>query len=113
MDKRAYIGVVPAVLLKLLGQKAHAFTPAEMMVIDAIKRSDNNLAGAGIEEISVHLREYPQEQLQGILNNVKGIYHEMKFVAAENADGDNTEAELYEVTNHPGADVRLTNTSYG
>ena len=113
MDKRAYIGIVPAVFLKLLGQKAHAFTPDEMMVIDAIRRSDNDLAGAGIEEISAHLSQYSQEQLQGILNNVKGIYHEIRFVVAENADGDDTEAELYEVTNHPGADVRLINTATG
>lgn len=44
------------------------------------------------------------------MNNVKGIYHEIRFVAAENADGDNIEADIYEITNHPGADVRLINT---
>ena len=120
MGERVYIGIVPAVFLKLLdlsasqaGLKNQTFTPDEMMVIDAIRRSDNDLAEAEIKEISAHLREYSPEQLRGIENNVKGIYHEMKVAAAENADGDNMEAELYEVTNHPGADVRLINTATG
>jgi len=114
MDKRVYISIVPAVLLKLIGdQQAHAFTSDEMIVIEAIKRSDNDLVDANIEEISTYLSQYSPEQLQGISNNVKGIYHEIKFVEAENADGDDIDAELYELTNHPGADVRLTNTTTG
>lgn len=113
MNKRVYIGIVPAVLLKLLDQQAHEFTPDEMMVIEAIKRSDNELNNADIEEISSYLSQYSHDQLNGISNNVKGIFHEIKYVAAENADGDDIEAELYEITNHPGADVRLVNTITG
>jgi hypothetical protein len=110
MNKRVYIGIVPAVLLKLLDQHDHTFTSDEMMVIKAIKRSDNSLIEADIEEISSYLSHYSPAKLNGILNNVKGIYHEIRFVAAENADGDNIEADIYEITNHPGADVRLINT---
>lgn len=114
MNKRVYISIIPAVLLKLIGgQQAHAFTSDEMLVIEAIKRSDNDLVDANIEEISTYLSQYSSEQLQGISNNVKGIYHEIKFVEAENTDGDDIDAELYELTNHPGADVRLTNTTTG
>jgi hypothetical protein len=113
MNKRVYIGIVPAVLLKLLDRQAHAFTPDEMMVIEAIKRSDNDLIEANIEEITSYLLQYSPVQLQGISNNVKGIYHEIRFVAAENADGDDIEAALYEITNYPGADVRLINTTTG
>lgn len=113
MNKRIYISIVPAVLLKLLDQEAHAFTPDEMMVIEAIKRSDNDLVDADIEEISSYLSQYSPAQLQGISNNVKGIYHEIRFVETENTDGDDIEAELYELTNHPGADVRLINTATG
>lgn len=113
MNKRIYISIVPAVLLKLLDQESHAFTPDEMMVIEAIKRSDNDLVDADIGEISSYLSQYSPAQLQGISNNVKGIYHEIRFVEAENTDGDDIEAELYELTNHPGADVRLINTATG
>ena len=111
--KRVSIGIVPAVLLKLVDKQVNSFTPDELMVIDAIRRSDNELTTASIEEISDHMSQYSPAQLQGIANNVKGIYHEMRFVDAENSDGDTVHAELYELTNHPGADVRLINTETG
>ena len=113
MNKRIYIGIVPAVFLKLLDQKIQVFTPKEMMVIEAIKRSDNDLKDASIEEISSYLSQYSPAQLKGISNNVKGIYHEIRFIETENSDGDDIEAELYELTNHPGADIRLINTATG
>ncbi|MBL4741050.1 MAG: hypothetical protein JKY12_08635 [Sneathiella sp.] len=49
----------------------------------------------------------------GVINNVKGIYHELLFVAAENSDGDIYSAALFEATNHPGADVLITNELTG
>jgi len=63
--------------------------------------------------VADQLSQYSPAQLQGIANNVKGIYHEMRFVQAENSDGDVIHAEQYELTNHPGADVRLINTETG
>jgi hypothetical protein len=110
---RAFIGVVPAVVLKLLDENAHAYTETEELVIDAIRRSDTSLAHADIDEIATRIANYSPEQLQGFTNNVKGIYHELKYAAAENADGDEYLAELYELTNHPGADIRLVNGSTG
>lgn len=38
---------------------------------------------------------------------MKGIYHELLFKAAENADGDLISARLPEATNHPGSDVEF------
>ena len=55
----------------------------------------------------------PPKQLAGFRNNVKGIYHELKYVGRESADGDDVDAETYELTNHPGADVRLVNRTTG
>lgn len=95
MKRRIYIGVVPVVLLKLLDTKAHAFSGDELLVIEAIRRSDKGLTSANIDQ------------------NVKGIYHEIKFADLENTDGDMIEAELYELTNHPGSDVRLINAETG
>lgn len=110
---RVFIGVIPAVLLKLLDENAQAFTATEELVIDAIRRSDASLRHLDIGEISARIANYSPEELQGVTNNVKGIYHELKYATAENADGDEYYAELYEVTNHPGADVRLVNGMTG
>lgn len=113
MKKRIYIGVVPAVLLKLLDTKAHALSGDELLVLEAIRRSDKDLTTATVEEVSKYVSAFTPTQLQGFTNNVKGIYHEIKFADLENTDGDLIEAELYELTNHPGSDVRLINTETG
>ncbi len=113
--KRVLIWIVPAVLLKLIDKQINSFTftSDELMVIDAIRRSDNDLTNASIEEVAEHMSQYSSTQLQGIANNVKGIYHEMRFASSENSDGDAVHAEQYELTTHPGADVRLVNTETG
>jgi hypothetical protein len=38
---------------------------------------------------------------------LKGIYHELLVVADENSDGDEITAQIFEMTNYPGADIRL------
>lgn len=111
--KRIYIGVVPAVLLKLLDTKAHALSGDELLVLEAIRRSAKDLTNATVDEISGYVSAFSPDQLQGFTNNVKGIYHEIKFADLENADEDVIEAKLYELTNHPGSDVRLINTETG
>ena len=109
---RLGIGIVPAVLLKVLGG-AGSFSDEEEMVLEAIRRSSNTLSDASVAEIAAHVAGHSNEQLAGFRNNVKGIYHELRYVGQENADGDAFEAELYELTNHPGADVRLVNRDTG
>jgi len=44
---------------------------------------------------------------------VKGIYHELAFENRENLDGDEYFVELFENTNHAGADVRIINVETG
>lgn len=53
------------------------------------------------------------EQLEGIHNNIKGIYHEKLFQYNENNDGDEYIVELFEETNHAGADIKLINELTG
>lgn len=79
------------------------------LVIEAFRRSDPDLATASVEEISKYLAEYSPEQQVGIINNVKGIYHEVAFVQGENADGDEWSAELIRDPYNPGSDVILKN----
>ena len=42
------------------------------------------------------------EQLVGVVSNVKGILHEMEYVRLENTDGDSISAAMFPDTNHKG-----------
>ena len=53
------------------------------------------------------------EQIAGLKNNVKGIYHELAFQSRENLDGDHYVVGLFDKTNHAGADVRIINVETG
>jgi uncharacterized protein (DUF697 family) len=50
-------------------------------------------------EIESHLEGMTEDQLAGVVNNVKGILHEMEFVRIENTDGDSITASYFEATN--------------
>ena len=78
------------------------------LVAEAIRRSTRKLNDdASIEEIRHYLSSYEGAALDGVLANVKGIYHELIFEHSENFDGDSVTARLFEETNHPGADVEF------
>ena len=79
----------------------------DSQIIEALRRSNGHYADLSISEIGEHLSLYSDNQLQGIVNNVKGIAHEIKFRDLENTDGDNIFATLFDQTNHPGTDVQI------
>ena len=66
-----------------------------------------------ISEASERISSYSEEQIGGLVNNVKGILHEMEFQRLENEDGDSVIAALYPDTNHKGVDVQMMDTSSG
>lgn len=107
------VGVATAVLLQLLAEDAPVFTADEQLVLEALRRSKASLNNATGEELSAYVKEMTPEQLVGLHNNVKGIYHEKYYAHQENSDGDHYMVELFEATNHPGADVRIINTLTG
>lgn len=89
-------------------------TPESQLVLEAIRRSTVDLDdNASIHEIAKYIQKYDEEQLLGIINNIKGIYHEIRFVYEENNDYDEIMAEMFEDTNHPNSDVILINTETG
>jgi hypothetical protein len=65
------------------------------------------LTDASVAELADYVASMSPEQLRGVVSNVKGIYHELLFVHANNIDGDEITARLFEATNHPGADVEF------
>ncbi len=82
-------------------------------ILSALRRSADDFKYSSIEEISDRLGNYNDDQIQGLVSNVKGIAHEMEFVKIENEDGDSIFASLYPDTNHPGYDVQLFDESTG
>ncbi len=83
------------------------------LVIEAFQRSSNDLTNANQKQIAEYIQAMEPEQLQGMVNNVKGIYHELAYIANENSDGDEWTANVFETTNHAGSDVILTNNLTG
>lgn len=106
-------GIVSATILKILVNDLPTFSEKEELVLVALRRSNNDLSDASNEELAEYVQAMSVEQIPGLTNNVKGIYHELSFQHQENNDGDEYIVELFETTNHPGADVRIINTETG
>lgn len=106
-------GTVSAVFVQLFAEDLPDFSGDELMVLDAIRRSRNDLNDATEGEIATYLKTLDPRQLEGLQNNVKGIYHELRYADAENSDFDFYSVELFDRTNHPGVDVIITNTLTG
>ena len=71
-----YQYVIGGVLYALLTRSIVDESPESQLVLDALRRSDRDLTNASEAELSNYLDSYDAEQLKGIANNVKGIYHE-------------------------------------
>lgn len=106
-------GLISASLMKLMASELPPFSDREQLVLQALRRSKNSLAEANDFELSQYIQSLSAEQISGVKNNVKGIYHELSFQQKENLDGDEYIVELFEKTNHPGADIRIINTLNG
>lgn len=100
--------VVIAVTLQRLAEDATRFwSIEEQLVLQALRRSATRLNNASVQELAHYVKALSPNQLRGVTSNVKGIYHELLFVNAENINGDEITARVFEATNHPGADVEF------
>ena len=88
-----------------------ALTLGDKLVLEAFNRYSSSLSDP--EALKNYLSGLTDEQLLGVTSNVKGILHEIQFVAMENNDFDSVYASLYETTNHPGYDVKMFDESTG
>jgi hypothetical protein len=105
--------IIGGVFYALLSLTAVGDDAESQLVLDALRRSDADLAGVAEAEISDYLAGYSAEQLKGIANNVKGIYHELLYVEQNNDSNEDTFAEVFGATNHPGADIQIKDTETG
>lgn len=113
LDNPLKVGIVSAVIMQLLSNETASFNADEELVLDALRRSNNELTDATNEELSQYIESLTPNQLVGLHSNIKGIYHELKFQDIENSDGDIYSVELFEETNHAGADIQLINELTG
>ncbi len=100
-------GTIGGVFYALLTRTAIDGSLEQELVLEALRRSNNDLHDASEIELSDYLDSKTPEQLQGVANNVKGIYHELMWVETYNANNQDTYAKLHEATSHQGSDVMI------
>lgn len=100
-------GVIGGVFLGLMSLTDINYTHEQELVLDALRRSTNSLHDATEEEISIYLNTLASSQLQGLANNVKGIYHELLHVENYNNNHEDSYAEVFTSTTHQGSDVMI------
>ena len=66
-----------------------------------------------IEEIADKFREYDADQIDGVINTVKGKMFEIMVTEQENFDGDNWVAKMHTDETFPGSDIVFTNIDTG
>ena len=86
-------------------------TEYDQAVLEAFKRYSDKTQD--MESVRDYLEGMTEEQILGVISNVKGILHEIEFVRMENSDGDSVTATLFPETNHKGFDIELTDESTG
>ncbi len=101
-----------AVAAKLAFDPEPRFDESELATIAAMHRA-HPTAGDTNEELGAWLATMSDDQIDGVINNTKGVLHEMEFVRLENEDGDTVHAALFEGTNHPSFDVQFFDEATG
>ena len=96
-----------------VAENMSVMTDSDQAILAALRRSRNDLSHADPREIQEYLTNLEEEQVPGLVSNVKGILHEMEFVRLENEDGDDIYASFFKDTNHPETDVQITNQLSG
>ena len=109
-DSAAILSALSAVALT---DDAAALEERDYAVLAALRRSNTVLENAPLPEVQGYLRGLDEDQIPGLVSNVKGILHEMEFVRVENEDGDSVYASFFDAANHPDTDVQFIDESTG
>jgi len=101
-----------AIASKLAFDDRPSFGDSDLATIAAMRRAHPG-AGDTLDQLGKWLRTMDERQIDGVVNNTKGVLHEMEFVRLENEDGDTIHAALFDETNHPGFDVQFVDEATG
>jgi len=85
----------------------------ELFVLEALRRSKGSLQDASEADLAVYLDSLSPEQMRGVASNVKGIYHEMRWVEEYNSNHSDSYAVMHEATTHQGSDVQIFSKETG
>ncbi|RKQ69725.1 hypothetical protein DES40_2530 [Litorimonas taeanensis] len=99
--------VIAVCVERLMSNRLRYWTLEEDLVLQALRLSIPDLSEADITELSSYLRNSDPAQMRGVLATTKGKYHELIVKQAENMDGDEVSARLFEDLNHPGSDIEF------
>jgi hypothetical protein len=98
---------IAAALGHLVTHDASHIGPEYEYILEALRRSNADLKGAGVDTLREYVQSFNDDQVPGLVSNIKGIAHEVYFVEGANHDGDSVHAYLFNDTNHPDYDVTL------
>jgi len=101
-----------ATLAKLAFSAEPSLDEGDYAVLAALRRSSEEWE-LSITETAERLSTYSDDRIAGLVNNVKGILHEMEFQRLENDDGDSVVAALFPDTNHRTVDIQLLDRATG
>lgn len=104
--------VTLAAAAKVASQRSSELSLDEEAALAALRRAHPS-AGQTNEELGQWLSEMSAEQLRGVVNNAKGVLHEMRFVELENTDGDTVYASQFAATNHQSFDIMFSDNPSG
>lgn len=108
MTRRSVAVAIAVTIQQLIDGKLEGWSFDQFLVIEALRRTSGTLSGASEAELGAYLRGFSDDQLRGVISNVKGIYHELLVAHQVNAGGEYVSARLFEETNHPGADIEFS-----
>lgn len=77
------------------------------MVVEAMQRANPGLMDMTHPQMGEYLANLSPQQLQGVVSNTKGVYHEMLYVDSVNSAGG--EASLHGDLSNSGSDVVIIN----
>lgn len=106
ISKRFDEAAILASLARVAFSEEQEFLEGDYAVLAALRRSSPDW-DLTISETTDRLSGYSEEQIGGLVSNVKGILHEMEFQRLENEDGDSVIAALYPNTNQKSVDVQM------
>ena len=93
-------------LLPRLPFSSQALEEIDYGVLAALQRSSPE-CNLPLDQVAEKLNAYDEDQIAGLVSNVKDISHEMEFQVLEKSDGDSVFAALFPETNHQSVDVQL------
>lgn len=110
VDEAAIVAALAAVgTSESLGE----LSDQEHLVLAALRRANHSLSDSSMEDIQGYLAGLDEDQIPGLVSNVKGIVHEMQFVRLENEDGDSVYASMFDQSNHPDTDIMFIDEATG